>query len=74
MYNKLLKNGTAIAMIVGTIMIALFGIGIMTGETTVNDAGVEVVEVGLGLDNNNSYCSCIYSHVVEHSQGHIYFR
>ncbi|MBK8818648.1 MAG: hypothetical protein IPN49_05980 [Saprospiraceae bacterium] len=49
MYNKLLKNGTAIAMIVGTIMIALFGIGIMTGETTVNDAGVEVVEVGLGL-------------------------
>ena len=47
MYNKLLKNGTAIAMIVGTIMIALFGIGIMTGETTVNDAGVEVVEVCL---------------------------
>jgi hypothetical protein len=49
MYNKLLKNGTTIAMLVGLVLIIVFGIGIYAGGTTVNDAGVEVVEVGLGL-------------------------
>ncbi|MFZ1705183.1 MAG: hypothetical protein WAT79_12620 [Saprospiraceae bacterium] len=49
MYNKLLKNGTAYAMLVGVVLIILFAIGIITGETTVDANGVEGVDVGLGL-------------------------
>lgn len=49
MYNKLLKNGTTIAMATGIILIALFAIGIMTGERTMDANGVESVSVGLGL-------------------------
>lgn len=49
MYQKLLKNGTAIAMIVGTAFIALFAIGIIAGEKSVDANGVESVEVDLGL-------------------------
>lgn len=36
-------------MLVGTVLIAIFVIGIITGESTVNAAGVDVVEVGIGL-------------------------
>ena len=39
----------AIAMIVGMVLIALFAVGIMTGEKTVDANGVESVDVGLGL-------------------------
>ena len=49
MYQKLLKNGTAYAMLIGVVLIALFAIGIITGETTVDANGVESVDVGLGL-------------------------
>jgi hypothetical protein len=49
MYQKLIKNGTAIAMIVGTVFIALFAIGIIAGEKSVDANGVESVEVDLGL-------------------------
>jgi hypothetical protein len=49
MYNKLLKNGTTIAMLTGIVLIVLFAIGIIAGETTVDANGVESVDVGLGL-------------------------
>lgn len=49
MYQKLLKNGTAIAMLVGVVLIALFAVGIITGDKTVDANGVESVDVGLGL-------------------------
>jgi hypothetical protein len=49
MYNKLLKSGTTYAMMLGVILIFIFGAGIFAGGTKVNDAGVEVVEVGIGL-------------------------
>ncbi|MBK8621689.1 MAG: hypothetical protein IPN79_07975 [Saprospiraceae bacterium] len=49
MYNKLLKSGTTYAMMLGVILIFIFGAGIFAGGTTVNADGVEVVEVGVGL-------------------------
>jgi hypothetical protein len=49
MYNKLLKSGTTYAMMLGVILIFIFGAGIFAGGTKVNEAGVEVVEVGIGL-------------------------
>src|SRR5690606_28377412 len=48
MYNKLLKNATTIAMLTGIVLIVLFAIGIIAGETTVDANGVESVDVGLG--------------------------
>lgn len=49
MYNKLLKSGTTYAMMLGVILIFIFAAGIIAGGTTVNADGVEVVEVGIGL-------------------------
>ncbi len=49
MYNKLLKNGTTYAMIVGAVLIAIFALGIIFGDRSVDANGVEAVEVDLGL-------------------------